>query len=539
MIGVLRVLVMLLLSAGSASAQGMRGGLGADEHFLPGRACALCHSASPQAQALWNKTGDDVSPHGTWQGTMMANAFRDPYWRAQVAKEVAAAPEKRAEIEGLCLTCHGPMVHHDALLGGRATPSIAAAAEQPLARDGVSCTVCHQAQPDGLGTEASFSGRLTIRGERKIFGPYEDPAFQPMRMHTGYVATHGAHVQKAGLCGSCHTLITSHVPGAKPFPEQTPYLEWRNSSFSDEGSDEGGATKTSRTCQECHMPAQGDMRIARNPMGRDFNIATRPDVRAHAFVGGNAFMLDLLRKNREELKVEAPEEALLRTARATRRQLAHDAATLEIEGAFRDGAAVSFAVRVTNLTGHKLPTGYPARRAWLRVSVRVGNDTVFASGDLDAQGRIAGVEDERALPHRDRITDAAQVQVYECVPVNADGTPTTHLTRMAAMGKDNRLLPAGWRSDAPDAARIAPVGIGDDTDFRGGEDLVHYAVTLPDGASGRVVIVATLLYQSVPPSWVEPLRTVDADEARTFVRMYDAMEKGAETLALAVKIVAE
>ena len=81
-----------------------------------------------------------------------------------------------------------------------------------------------------------------------------------------------------------------------------------------------------------------------------------------------------------------------------------------------------------------------------------------------------------------------------------------------------RILPAGWRDDAPEAARIAPVGIGADADFRGGEDLVHYAVALPDGASGRIVIVATLLYQSVPPSWVEPLRAVEADEAKTIRR---------------------
>jgi hypothetical protein len=194
-------------------------------------------------------------------------------------------------------------------------------------------------------------------------------------------------------------------------------------------------------------------------------------------------------------------------------------------------------VRVTNLTGHKFPTGYPARRAWLRVQVRAGNQSLFVSGAVDAQGRIAGAEDERTLPHRDVIESAAQVQVYECVPADAGGRPTTFLTRMAAMGKDNRLLPRGWRADAADAAAILPVGVQGDADFRGGEDVVRYAVPLPKDQGGSLTVVATLLYQSVPPAWVEPLRAVEAEEARTFVRLYDASGKTPETVAVTVSIV--
>ncbi|MEZ5966311.1 MAG: multiheme c-type cytochrome [Planctomycetota bacterium] len=530
-------LAFLSTSAAALTAQGrgmgrMSGVVGPDDHFLTSDACALCHSAAPTARAMWNATGDDVSPFHTWQATMMANSFRDPYWRAQVSKEVAAAPERRAEIEGLCLRCHGPIAHHEARLAGAAAPSIAAAAGSAHARDGVSCTVCHQVQPGKLGREETFSGNLPIVAANTIFGPYSEPAFQPMRMHTGYTVEWGPHVRDAGLCGACHTLFTSHTPG-HTYPEQTPFLEWRNSVY----SDEEGRNDESRTCQQCHMPAQGELKIARNPRGLDFNIATRPEVRAHAFVGGNAFMLDLLAKNRDALGVEASAEGLRRTARATRQQLAHTTASLAIEGATRAGDTLTFAVRVTNRTGHKLPTGYPARRAWLRTVVRIGNEPVFVSGDVDEQGRLRGVGDERALPHVDRVTEPKDVVVYECIPVDVDGKPTTHLTKMVRNGKDTRLLPKGWRADGPHAEHTAPRGLGGDTDFVGGEDVVHYELKLPPGKQGAIVVVSSLLYQTVPPAWVDPLRNVDTEEAERFVGMYDAMDKEPESLALTVALV--
>lgn len=500
----------------------------ANEAFATANGCSMCHSHSDRAAAMTSASGDDVSPYGLWQATMMANSFRDPYWRAQVSKEVAADPDRGAAIESLCLTCHGPMAHHSARLGGIEPPRIADAANDPLARDGVSCTVCHQAKPETLGTEASFGGRLDIGLDRKIYGPYEDPAFGPMRMHSGYTPTHGEHVKDSALCGSCHTLVTHHRGVA--FPEQTPYLEWRNSIF----SDESGATETSRSCQQCHMPNLGDMRIARNPGGRDFNIALRPDYAAHTFLGGNAFMLDLFRANRDELDVRASDEALLRAARATRRQLADSTTRVTISEPVRDDGTLTFSVAIENLTGHKFPTGYPARRAWLEVDVRVGGESVFRSGASDERGRLIGIEDERSIPHPDVITSPGQVAVYEAIPVDPDGAPTTYLTRMVGYRKDTRLLPKGYRDDGPHADSTAQKGTGDDPDFRAGGDIVHFRVPLAADA-GKAQVVAWMRYQPVPPSWVDPLREVDTEEARRFVRMYDAASPVPETAGLAAR----
>jgi len=489
--------------------------------------CAVCHLASPRATAMRSATGDDVSPAGLWRGTMMANAFHDPYFRAQLAKETAAAGP---EVQELCLRCHAPMAHHEAVLVGNKPPRLADIVSDPLANDGVSCTVCHMIDGQNLGRDESFSGRPSFNRERKIFGPFADVATGPMRNMVRYTPTQGAHVRTSALCGSCHTLITEHQ--GTPFPEQTPYLEWRNSVFSDEG--EHGAE--ARTCQQCHMPAIGATRIARNPMGLDFLIPPREGYAAHAFVGGNAFMLDLLRTHRDELGVTAAPEALSRMAFATRRQLAEGTLRLEISPIELAGGTAKFTVKTENLAGHKFPTGYPARRAWLHVRVAVGGKTVFESGAPDAQGRIAGVADEHALPHRSVIDAPDQVLVWEVVATDPEGAPTTMLTRMVKKAKDTRLLPRGWKADGPHAAETAPVGVDGDADFVGGSDTVAFAVPMPGESDGPVQVIARVHYQTIPPAWVDALRGVDDEAAKRFVGMYDAADRSPETVAVAVRV---
>ena len=106
---------------------------------------------------------------------------------------------------------------------------------------------------------------------------------------------------------------------------------------------------------------------------------------------------------------------------------------------------------------------------------------------------------------------------------------------MSTRGKDNRLLPAGWRPDGPHAEDTQPIGIGDDADFVAGSDSVDVAVPYGMNEPTATVIV-WVHYQPIPPHWVEDLRDVDADECRTFVEMYDAADKTPETVGAAVRI---
>lgn len=489
----------------------------------------MCHSHSPTASALTTRTGDDVSPHGTWQATLMANAFRDPYWRAQMAHEVERAPENKVAIESLCLNCHAPAASHTARLANAVAPSIETALPDPLARDGVSCTVCHRATAEGLGTPASFQGHLAIRGDPTIYGPFADPAPGPMKAHTGYTPTHGPHVKTSALCGACHTLYTQPAPDAPPFLEQGLYLEWKNSVFSDELA----TSSESRTCQQCHMPDSGSMRIARNPRGLDFNIQVRDGVRAHTFVGGNAFMIDLLRANAAELGVIATASALERVAAASRALLAYSTAKLTVSNAKHAGDRLEFDVRIDNLAGHKLPSGYPSRRMWLNVEVRSANKVVFASGSVGEDGALKGIANELALPHVDRIERPDQVAMYEMLAADLEGRTTTNLTQMASRAKDDRLLPKGWKPDGPNASDTAPVGVEGDDDFVPGSDSVEFSVDVSK-ATADYLVVARLYYQSIPPAWAASLSASKTPEAQKFLALYAKADRSPEVIATTV-----
>ncbi len=107
--------------------------------------CASCHApGAPNTSALLDSRGRDVSPVTLWRSTMMANSARDPLWRAKVSVETLLTPSLKAYIKDKCTTCHAPMGRTESIANGAAFYSIAEMESDPLAMDGVSCTVCHQ-----------------------------------------------------------------------------------------------------------------------------------------------------------------------------------------------------------------------------------------------------------------------------------------------------------------------------------------------------------------------------------------------------------
>ncbi len=499
--------------------------------FILAETCEACHDASPEADALWSETGEDASPHGTWKGSVMANSFFDPYWRAQVARELSVSdPSMHAQIEALCTRCHTPAAVHEARMTGQELPRLADLLPDPAAHEGVTCTVCHRMTGEGLGERSTMDGNLPLDYDLNLYGPYPEPFQGPMAAMTGYDINFGQHMVESSMCATCHTLETAHAPGAKPFLEQSPYLEWRNSVY----SYEDGPTEESRSCQACHMAGMGDMKLAHNPGGFDFPfLEDREQVRSHSIVGGNAFLLDMLAIGKETLGVLSPLDSLAKSAQETRRQLEQRTASLDVENARVEGAQLLFDVAVDNLAGHKLPSAYPSRRAWLEVKISTNRDTWFNCGVPDKAGRIVPRGTTDIMPHRDHITKADQVQVYQTIALNAEGERTTLLSHMASVGKDNRLLPKGWKMDGPHSEQTNPVGIGEDKDFTGGSDRVHFNIELPEGQRDMNlhVVSVRLLYQTIPPHWADDHRDTDRPESETFIGLYDKVPTRYEVLA--------
>jgi hypothetical protein len=137
------------------------------------------------------------------------------------------------------------------------------------------------------------------------------------------------------------------------------------------------------------------------------------------------------------------------------------------------GDSLTFNVRVTNTTGHRFPTGYPSRRAWLHVRVLDAGGVVrFEWGAPTAWGasstaRATLLEAQRDMvrPHLQAITRDDQVQVYETVMVDVEGAVTHLPLRAARYLKDNRILPRGWRATTPTPPSPPPPGVEGDADF--------------------------------------------------------------------------
>lgn len=525
----LLILLAALTSAGAPLQAGGQSGTapaGPAPVFGTADVCFACHTG------VITPSGRDLSFGNQWRTTMMANSARDPYWMAGVRREITDHPSHQAAIEDECSACHMPMARYLAKTAGgqgavfaNLPVGQATAAHAPLAADGVSCTLCHQMSAAGLGQRSTFTAGFGIDvpaagAAPLIHGPFEVDAGRRRIMHSssGYTPAKAAHLSEAGVCASCHTLFTASLgPNGEvvgELPEQVPYLEWEHSAYA-------GA----QSCQACHMPAEAEP-MAVTPVLGDL----RPAVSAHTFLGGNTLMMRIFNRYRGELGVAALPEELDAAARRTEAHLAAESATLVVSAARADNGRLVTDVEVVNRAGHKLPTAYPSRRAWLHVAVRDRSGAVvFESGAVTPDGRIAGNDNDadaaRFEPHYYEITAGDQVQVYEPILGDPAGAVTTGLLTAVSYLKDNRLLPRGFdKRTAPKDVAVHGTASAD-TDFAGGGDRIRYAVDV-SGATGPFTVNVRLYYQSIGYRWAKNLAgRTDAESAR-FTRYYDAMAAG-------------
>jgi hypothetical protein len=496
--------------------------------------CVACHNG------MKTREGEDVSIGFEWRASIMANASRDPYWQGSVRRESIDHPEAKQAIQDECSVCHMPAVRLADRDAGRHTDAFLRFQMHTFpkgdraAEDGVTCSVCHQIEKTGLGTDATFVGNVVIakadkNGKRPEYGPFDIDAGHQTVMHSStatYLPTHGEHIRDSGLCGSCHTLYTSalgpHGEKLAKFPEQMPFQEWQHSDY-----------RTKQTCQNCHMPEVKEAVAVTAVYGQ-----LREGMHRHVFVGSNFVMEGMLQDHRYELATAAlPEEmdaAMKRTAEFLRTQ----AAKVTIPSVERTANGIAVEVHVENYGGHKLPTAYPSRRAWLHVAVRDGmGRLVFESGALNPDGSIVGNDNDldplKFEPHYREIRNPDQVEIYEPILKDSQGNVTTGLLKAVGYLKDNRLLPHGF--DKATAAKNIAVtgGAADDPNFNDKGSTVRYVVATA-GATGPFQVEAELWFQPIGFRWAHNLAPYQASEPQRMVRYYEsAARKSAMILAKA------
>lgn len=389
----------------------------------PSDSCATCHSFHNRKERSAELS---YAPYA-WQGTLMANAARDPVFWAAVA---LAAQDDPAHTDA-CIRCHSPR----AFTQGR---KFATHPSELLRQDfdGVGCDVCHRmdgAKDLHLGNALFHLDDLLPEGAEKPAkrGPWSYHNQEVTNLDHAW-SQDNHFMGSSEACGTCHNVTTprpwvdlaGNTIGAG-FPEQRTYSEWKHSSFAKAGSAEF------RSCQDCHMQAVADVAGSRVLEQDGPRHATGG--RHHQFAGANVPMLEFLKhKFGSKGSFILPDKPFEDAIQANKNQLAR-AAKLTLMAPTQVDLSQGLrtvALRVENLSGHKLPTGYSEGRImWVELTARYRGQIVYQSGLWDPATRS--------------ISQDPQLRTYEGIAQEAHTGQKFHLLKNNQWLSDTRIPPKG------------------------------------------------------------------------------------------------
>ncbi|USN98281.1 MAG: hypothetical protein H6810_08840 [Phycisphaeraceae bacterium] len=421
--------------------------------------CSGCHGGYDEIH----------EPYRPWAASAMGQAMRDPIFRACLT----VAEQDVAFVGDVCLRCHTP----GGWLAGRSTPTDGSALLD-IDYEGISCNFCHRMvdpwqhginPPDDADILANLpdfpviegNGSFVVDPEDRRRGPFDLDNFNSheWRMSDYY--------PDSSNCGMCHdvsnpafdaqpdgTYVLNDLDMPHPtqnkydmFPIERTYSEWTASAFAqgaiEMGGRFGGNITAVSSCQDCHMP---------DGTGRGCNRSSRPirdNLPTHYFNGGNTWMVQAVRNLYPDDNATGLTDASVADSIARAEQMLRAASDLDI---WQDGGDV--VARVTNMSGHKLPSGYPeGRRVWVNVRFYDGGDQLLGEHGAYDVGTAT--------------LDTASTTVYE-TKIGVDDVmggitglpigPTFHFAVNNVVYKDNRIPPMGFTNAGFEAVQAAPVG---------------------------------------------------------------------------------
>jgi hypothetical protein len=381
-------------------------------HYITSDNCLGCHGGlggAPPDVTMFVKTGPEygdgynLSEYGEWRWSPMGLAGRDPIFYAQLESEMAylardsmltgSAKANQEQVTSTCLSCHGAMGQRQLKLDAKTdksldplfkvdyvylTDPLSAKDKDPvadkyhkygeLAREGISCTVCHHINEPNFKDVQKWSadnkwlaagdsdedkklaymlfhnttGQYVRGPANELNGPFSDVKVAPMQQVLGITPKQNDYIRNSQMCGSCHTINLPNIgqkvnannilnqseknPAFQSYNhtiEQATFLEWQNSAFAQ--------PKFFKSCQDCHMPGgfkslDGSIEIDQvvtkiatiqdntypevehELPHKDIEIPLRDNYRRHEHVGLNVFLLEMFDQFPDVLGVDHMDE---------------------------------------------------------------------------------------------------------------------------------------------------------------------------------------------------------------------------------------
>ncbi len=510
--------------------------------------CLACHSS---ASPIYDE----------WSASLMANAARDPVFYACLDIANADAPESgdlcirchspKAWLEGRstptdgsaltaadrdginCNFCHR-MVDPFNVLGD--APAVDAGILAALEADApvMSMDLGVPSSP-GFGGNASY----VVDPFDRRRGPFplgsgpgqayctnfhnaatQDQCQDEMGMPIACPTYESPFHRRSQLCATCHDVSlphfsydtagtafvfngfdTPHPDGNKynMVPIERTFSEWLKSDFAigpgvDLAGRFGGPGATFvADCQDCHMPSFDGQGCQQRP--------SRPDLPHHFLSGASTWQLEAIKAQYGDTGTVSPGEvsnAAIDLNIERNWKMLRCAADLDVSLEDPQMTGIDrLRVRVTNQTGHKLPSGYPeGRRMWITVQFFdcTGSGTPlleygtydFDTGDLVTSDtkvyEMKGGFDETVALLTGRPAGIAQ-----------------HFVLTNMIYKDNRIPPRGFTNANFAAIQAEPV----DYAYADGQHWDDTLYDIPGYAFGAKVL---LYYQATSKEYIEFLR---------------------------------